>query len=108
MHYLTHWYNDATSTDLGEGEAPPVLVGDGVTDDTDAYQWYLDHDRAVPFGTYRLDLTRLRLPLGTGLFRGMRCEPSSGSDSTGLTPPHTVRSLPERERPHSSAEGTST
>lgn len=29
-------------------ETPPVLYGDGVTDDTDAYQWYLDHGAPIP------------------------------------------------------------
>lgn len=47
---------------------PPYLHGDGVTDDTDAVQWYLDRDLdwpEPPAGkTYRVRLEDLRFPDG--------------------------------------------
>ena len=48
-------------------ETPPLLHGDGVTDDTEAIQWHLDHDVPFPLDRkYRVDLSRLHLhgPLG--------------------------------------------
>ena len=44
-----HYSRDITGmTDNGANDEAPPLHGDGVTDDTNAYQWYLDHDRAPP------------------------------------------------------------
>ena len=47
-------------------EAPPVLWGDGVHDDTEAFQWYVDHARPIPRGRcYRLTRTiHVRAPGG--------------------------------------------
>lgn len=49
----------------------PELYGDGIHDDTDAVQWYLDRRlecRCSGTG-YRVDLTRLRFPPGMALVR---------------------------------------
>lgn len=66
--------NQATQT-------PPQLVGDGVTDETDAVQWYVDHAvpiPAAPLGkSYLIDPTRLQLPVGMGLVQlaaGAACD----------------------------------
>lgn len=47
---------------------PPTLHGDGVTDDTDAMQWYLDRDLEPPrpAASWKLDHARLRVPKGVG------------------------------------------
>ncbi len=40
-------------------DVPPILVGDGITDDTDAVQWYLSRGLHLPLGllgnTFRLN-----------------------------------------------------
>lgn len=49
-------------------EIPPVLHGDGVTDDTDAVQWYLDRDLPLPpapeGGCYLVNPSSLRFEGG--------------------------------------------
>lgn len=44
-----------------EAETPPLLHGDGVTDDTDAVQWYLDRRLPLPSGgRYSVHVASLR------------------------------------------------
>ena len=61
-------------------ETPPKLYGDGVHDDTDAVQWYLDRGLECrrEGASYRVDLTRLRFPPGMALVR----LPASSKDAS--------------------------
>ena len=49
-----------------ETETPPLLHGDGVTDDTDAVQWYVDRELDWPAprvgGSYLVRLREMRWP----------------------------------------------
>lgn len=50
-----------------EQETQPRLVGDGVTDDTEAVAWYANHDVQVPIGgRYFVDFERLSTLLAPG------------------------------------------
>jgi hypothetical protein len=55
---------------LNSPELPPLLHGDGVADDTEAVQWYLDHGYDLPSppegGSYSVWLDVLRFPLNGG------------------------------------------
>ena len=50
-------------------ETPPLLHGDGVTDDTEAVQWYLANQVPLPPSEkgYVTVLSKLAVPNGTGL-----------------------------------------
>ena len=56
-----------------ETATPPRLYGDGVTDDTDSVQWYIDRELQLPEGQeYAVDLYRIR---GAGFFLGSNLAP---------------------------------
>jgi len=65
-------------------ETPPVLHGDGVTDDTDAVQWYLDRGLEIRCDGpgYKVDFSRLRIPPGMALARQPACEQASRTSDT--------------------------
>ena len=55
---------------LTDTETPPQLHGDGVTDDTDAVQWYLDRQMTIPRMPgpgFKVDPARIRKPVSCGL-----------------------------------------
>ena len=58
---------------------PPLLHGDGVADDTEAVQWYLDHHVALPIAVvgYRVEMARSRVPDGVALASGRGTEPDA-------------------------------
>lgn len=62
---------------------PPMLHGDGLTDDTDAVQWYIDHDMPLPKGArYAADVRRLR---GSGFLAAGQCRPDSAPEAVERT-----------------------
>lgn len=62
----------------------PKLYGDGVHDDTDAVQWYLDHrlEYRRDGASYRVDLSRLRFPPGMALVGLPASEEASRTSDT--------------------------
>lgn len=53
-------------------ESPPPLHDGSDEDDTEAFQWYLDHGIQVPEAKvgYKVDVSRLRARAGTSLLGG--------------------------------------
>jgi hypothetical protein len=66
----TNMHARSSIVDTPETETPPAIVADGVTDDTDAMNWYFDRGLSLPVlregASYGFRLAHLRLPPGTG------------------------------------------